>query len=113
MGPWLATIARRSAIDLHHSGKAQGRRWSPWRRMIPAAHDAFRSRQELGTVWEVRRAVEELPPEEQEVVRLQRFEGLTHEEITRPLEIPAGTVKSRSFRAHKRLGERLREAWLP
>jgi RNA polymerase sigma factor (sigma-70 family) len=58
-------------------------------------------------VWEVRRAVAELPGEEQEIVRLQHFEGLTHIEIAERLKLPAGTVKSRSFRAHKRLAAQL------
>ena len=54
-------------------------------------------------VWEVRRAVAELPPEEQDVVRLQHFKGYTHVEIAERLDLPVGTIKSRSFRAHKRL----------
>ena len=58
-------------------------------------------------MWEVRRAVTELPAEEQEIVRLQHFEGLTHTQIAARLELPAGTVKSRSFRAHKRLAAQL------
>jgi RNA polymerase sigma-70 factor (ECF subfamily) len=109
MGPWLATIARRSAIDLHRSEAR--RKAAPLESVAPddpALTTRPESAESLGTVWEVRRAVEELPPEEQEVVRLQHFEGLTHEEIARRLEIPPGTVKSRSFRAHKRLVERLR-----
>jgi DNA-directed RNA polymerase specialized sigma24 family protein len=39
--------------------------------------------------------------------RLQHFEGLTHAQIAERLELPAGTVKSRSFRAHKRLAAQL------
>jgi RNA polymerase sigma-70 factor (ECF subfamily) len=54
-------------------------------------------------VWEVRRAVAELTQAEQDVVRLQHFEGLTHAEIAARLDVPMGTVKSRSFRAHQRL----------
>jgi len=36
------------------------------------------SAEKLYDAWEVRRAVAELPPEEQEIVRLQHSEGLTH-----------------------------------
>ena len=39
--------------------------------------------------------VQELPPEQLEVVRLAFFEGLTHSEICERLELPLGTVKSR------------------
>ncbi|HYZ80408.1 MAG TPA: sigma factor-like helix-turn-helix DNA-binding protein, partial [Solirubrobacteraceae bacterium] len=54
-------------------------------------------------IWEVRRALAELPADEQDVIRLQHFRGFTHEEIAERLDLPVGTIKSRSFRAHKRL----------
>ena len=53
--------------------------------------------------WQVRQAIDALPPDEREVVRLQHLEGLTHVEIAERMGIPAGTVKSRSHRAHQRL----------
>jgi RNA polymerase sigma factor (sigma-70 family) len=58
-------------------------------------------------VWEVREAMAHLPPEEQEIVRLQHLEGFTHAQIAERLGMPVGTVKSRSFRAHKRLAAML------
>ena len=58
-------------------------------------------------VWEVRRAGSELPEDEREVVRLQHFEGLTHAQIAARLEVAVGTIKSRSYRAHKRLAAEL------
>jgi RNA polymerase sigma factor (sigma-70 family) len=109
MGPWLATIARRAAIDLHR-GEAR-REATPIESAAPADPALTtrpQSAEALHAIWEVRAAVGELPPDEQEVVRLQHFEGLTHEEIASRLQIPPGTVKSRSFRAHRRLTERLR-----
>jgi RNA polymerase sigma-70 factor (ECF subfamily) len=42
------------------------------------------------------------------VVKLSHFDGLTHVEIAAELDIPVGTVKSRSHRAHQRLVEMLR-----
>ena len=54
-------------------------------------------------MWEVRRAVDSLPAEDREVVRLQHFAGMSHSEIAERLHIPLGTVKSRTFRAHRRL----------
>jgi RNA polymerase sigma-70 factor (ECF subfamily) len=108
LGPWLATIARRAAIDSYRAEAA--RRADPLESASPA-DPALRSEavtaEELAGVWEVREAIAELPAEEQEVVRLQHFDGLTHLEIAERLDVPAGTVKSRSFRAHKRLAERL------
>jgi RNA polymerase sigma factor (sigma-70 family) len=108
LGPWLATIARRVAIDVH-------------RREALRAHtgldDATLERSDVLTIpdaaasaydaWEVRRAVGDLPPEEREVVQLQHLDGLTHSEIAVKLDIPVGTVKSRSARAYGRLATAL------
>ena len=49
----------------------------------------------------VRAALEHLPPEQVEIVRLSFFDSLTHSEIAERLSLPLGTVKSRlrlSFR---------------
>ena len=53
--------------------------------------------------WQVRQALGELSPDEANLVRLQHMEGLTHTQIAERLNIPVGTVKSRSFRVHRRL----------
>ena len=39
--------------------------------------------------WQVRQAIDALPPDEREVVRLQHLEGLTHTEIAERLGHPA------------------------
>ena len=57
--------------------------------------------------WELRRALDELPADERELVELSHLQGLTHTEIAEQLGVPVGTVKSRSFRAHRRLAARL------
>jgi RNA polymerase sigma factor (sigma-70 family) len=108
LGPWLATIARRVAIDVYR--REAHRAVSPLEAVAPddpalvsppfAAEDAY-------DVWEVRRAVSALPEEEREVVRHQHFDGLTHAQIATQLGVPVGTVKSRSFRAHRRLAVEL------
>lgn len=108
MGPWLATIARRVAIDVHRreAGRYAGQLESV-AQADPALVTEPQSAEALYHVWEVRRAVAQLPPEEQEIVRLQHFEGLTHVQIAERLNLAPGTVKSRSFRAHKRLAVEL------
>jgi RNA polymerase sigma-70 factor (ECF subfamily) len=108
MGPWLATIARRVAIDVYRS---EAHRSADPIESVAPGHPGLVSRpksaEAVCDVWEVRRAVTELPQDEQEIVRLQHFEGFTHREIAERLKLPAGTVKSRSFRAHARLAARL------
>lgn len=108
LGPWLASIARRVAIDV--SRREAVRVADPLDSVAPshpALSSAPESAETVYDIWEVRRAVAELPPEEQDVVRLQHFRGYTHVEIAERLELPVGTIKSRSFRAHKRLAELL------
>jgi RNA polymerase sigma-70 factor (ECF subfamily) len=104
LGPWLASIARRAAIDIQ---RREGLRKSVPIESVHEADRALRSQQPSAEavidVWAVKAAVAELPADEQEIVRLQHFEGLTHEQISSRLGIAVGTVKSRSFRAHKRL----------
>jgi RNA polymerase sigma-70 factor (ECF subfamily) len=108
MGPWLATIARRVAIDVYRSETRRSA--DPIDSVAPgdpALASSPQSVESMCHVWEVRRAVADLPQEERDIVRLQHFEGLTHQEIAARLMLPAGTVKSRSFRAHARLASRL------
>lgn len=59
-------------------------------------------------MFEVRRALDDLPDDEREVIRLNHFAGLSHAEIADHIGIPLGTVKSRSHRAHQRLSELLK-----
>jgi RNA polymerase sigma-70 factor (ECF subfamily) len=110
MAPWLATIARRVAIDVQRS---EGRRRADPLESVapgdPALITQPASAEALHGIWAVRSALQELAPDEQEVIRLQHFEQLTHTEIAELLQVPAGTVKSRSFRAHKRLAARLEQ----
>jgi RNA polymerase sigma-70 factor (ECF subfamily) len=107
LAPWLATIARRVAIDVHRRESRRSHERLDEVHNDPAVVTLPVSAESAYEVWEVRRAVEELPAEERDVVRLQHLEGLTHAEIATRLGVPAGTVKSRSFRAHRHLAARL------
>ena len=101
---WLATIAKRTAIDVY---RREARRPAVALSDVAAGDRALVSLPpELGTldaVWHVRRAIDELPPDEATVVRLQHLDGMTHREISEQLGIALGTVKSRSHRAHRKL----------
>jgi RNA polymerase sigma factor (sigma-70 family) len=104
LGPWLAAIGRRVAIDV--ARREAVRAADPLDSVAPgdpALSSPSGADENVYDIWEVRRAVTELPDDEREIVRLQHFEGLTHVEISERLAIPVGTIKSRSFRAHKRL----------
>ena len=98
-GPWLYAIARRVAVDLYR----RERRHQAADR--PDAEVAVLSPSFEGTweAWEVRSALDELTKEEQAIMRATHYLGLTHEETAERLGIPLGTVKSRSYRAHRRM----------
>jgi RNA polymerase sigma factor (sigma-70 family) len=97
--PLLFTIVRRAAFDVSESSRH--RRWTPLQDVPdPPVEDGL---DQLSTEWQVREAVDSLPEDEREIVKLQHLQGMTHTEIAGQLGVPVGTVKSRSFRAHKRL----------
>jgi RNA polymerase sigma-70 factor (ECF subfamily) len=101
---WIFGITRRAAIDVYR----RERRRPP---TVPLSDrepsvDAL-SVERLWLVWAVRRAVQALPPGEAAVIRLAHFGHLTQAEIAAHLNVPLGTVKSRSHRAHRRLATAL------
>ena len=102
LGPWLATIAQRAAIDVYRRERRH-RSHEDLDDTDPAAGSAAISTEQLSDVWEVREALQRLPEQDRELIRLQHFGELTHTEIAERLAIPLGTVKSRSHRAHRRL----------
>ena len=104
--PWLATIARRAAIDIY---RRESRRPT-----IALAESGARQRavttiagETLDAVWHVRQAIDALPSDEATIVRLQHLDGMTHREISEKLGLALGTVKSRSYRAHRSLARLL------
>ncbi|MFJ8589645.1 RNA polymerase sigma factor [Streptomyces sp. NPDC093595] len=104
--PWLYAITRRAAIDAYR----RAQRFSATSLDVigdagividpPSLDQAWES-------WEVRRAMRQLTGDEREVIRLAHFVGMSHAEISRHLQIPLGTVKSRTARAQRRLAEML------
>jgi RNA polymerase sigma-70 factor (ECF subfamily) len=108
LGPWLATIARRVAIDIHR--REQRREHDRLDDAAPTDSALIAEPPDVERTfeaWELRRALDELPADERELVELNHLQGLTHSEIAERLGVPIGTVKSRSFRAHRRLAARL------
>ncbi|MDJ0771062.1 MAG: RNA polymerase sigma factor [Ilumatobacter sp.] len=100
IAPWLYSIARHTAIDALRS------EMKPTRGGHEPEIDRGVEAESFERTWErfeVRRAIDGLPPDEREVVRRSHLLGYTHDQIASQLGIPIGTVKSRSGRAHKRL----------
>jgi RNA polymerase sigma-70 factor (ECF subfamily) len=93
---WLVTIARSRALDRLRSAGSRTRLAEeaaqiPQDEFGDAAADAVKS--ETGSI--VRKALAELPEEQQKTLFLAYFEGLTQVEIAARLGDPLGTVKTR------------------
>jgi RNA polymerase sigma-70 factor, ECF subfamily len=104
LGPWLMTITRRAALDLIR------REFRPTRGGHAEEQDGVVEDpgiEQAWTAWQVQEALGRLGDDERDIVRLSFFEDLTHTQIADRLGLPIGTVKSRSYRAHRRLAELL------
>ena len=111
--PWILSIARHRALDGLRRRKRWWRRAERWGEEQIAEHDAAAQAPAEAAIpgWpvhrEVHRALASLPEEQQRVVTLAYFEGLSHSEIARRLGQPLGTVKTRIRAAQARLADAL------
>jgi RNA polymerase sigma-70 factor (ECF subfamily) len=103
---FVATIARRRLIDRR---RKLGRQ--PLRQQLTDAEPARQGpppRNEVGEEAALAsEAFEQLSPEQQRVLRLSVYEGLSHELIARSTGLPLGTVKTHARRGLIRLREML------
>ena len=107
--PWLYSITRRAAIDTYRRQRREARHVSydeSWAADVEASVEGP-SLDAAWQVWQVRRALDRLHPDERRVLQLAYYEGLTQSEIAQVLGIALGTVKSRTSRAQRRIAELL------
>lgn len=111
--PWLLRVARNRAIDrLRRRGRQRRKAARLEAYEAGTAAVAFNEPDEAAqSGWHVHRSVHTalaaLPEEQNAVVRLAYFGGLTHSEIARELGIPMGTVKTRLRLAFEKLRKTL------
>jgi RNA polymerase sigma factor (sigma-70 family) len=103
LAAWLTTIAKRVAIDVYRREKRHRNLDNVDTSDSASLVTLPPSAEQIHEVAEVRRALDELPDSDRQLIRMQHFDELTHAEIATELDIPLGTVKSRTFRAHRRL----------
>jgi RNA polymerase sigma-70 factor (ECF subfamily) len=112
---WLMTILRNTFINEFRKTKA---------RPVPLEYDLVADRPSSDGLFaadpsgeifdrvmdgDVVRAIQDLPEEFRIPVILSDLQGLSYQEVADLMDIPVGTVKSRLFRARKRLQQALYE----
>jgi len=104
--PWLYAVARNAITD-----RGRARVEMPAEVPdTPSSEAGPAERAESGwTAWRVHRALEELNDNERKVVELAYWSGLSQSEIAEFLNIPLGTVKTRTRAALGRLAVLLEE----
>jgi len=106
LAPWLATIAGRTAIDVRSQTQ---RRTSPARPADTEPDVVPPTTEQLHQVWVFRHALDALPGQDRELIRLQHQLKLTPTEIAERLAIPLGEVTTRCRQAHRQLAGLLRQ----
>lgn len=112
---WIASIARNRGIDvLRKGGGSKSREVEFWAEADEGAFSHPQTTESQAEVWieqkRIRSAIQKLPKEQQQVLGLAYFRGMTHREIAEELGQPLGTVKTRIRSAMRRLREMLGEA---
>jgi RNA polymerase sigma-70 factor (ECF subfamily) len=102
--PWLYAVARNAIVD-----KLRARDEPPVDPPDVVSHEPGPAeRAESAYVsWRVHRALESLPEREREVLELAYWSGLSQSEVASFLDIPLGTVKTRTRSALAHLAELL------
>jgi RNA polymerase sigma-70 factor, ECF subfamily len=104
--PWIYAVARNAIVD-----RSRAKSELP---VEPPDQASFESGPDLRAeqAWtrlRVHRALEELPEREREVIELAYWRGLSQSEVAESLEIPLGTVKTRTRSGLQRLADLLEE----
>jgi RNA polymerase sigma-70 factor (ECF subfamily) len=104
--PWLYAVARNAIVDrARHRAEPPGEAPD-----APSSEAGPDERAESAYVsWRVHRALEGLPQTERDVLELAYYGGLSQSEIAAFLDIPLGTVKTRTRSGLGRLAHLLEE----
>jgi RNA polymerase sigma-70 factor (ECF subfamily) len=104
-GAWLYTIARNAIVD------AQRRRPAPTLadppEVVSTSPTPDEEAESSWNAWRVHRALETLPEHERSVIDLAYFSGLSQSEVAGFLQLPLGTVKTRTRSGLARLADEL------
>jgi RNA polymerase sigma-70 factor (ECF subfamily) len=104
---FVFTLARRAGVDLLRRRSSRSTPAIPVEQLdAPAGDGAF---DELVLALDIRDVLESLSPKHREVLELQYLSDMTQAQIAARLDVPLGTVKTRTFHALRALRELLLE----
>ena len=93
LSSWLLTITRNAAIDRLRKERHQQTRH------IEQIEQLANTRDDRGHSWYdgqvLNSLLQELPPEQRQLIELAFYQGYTHTELSENLRLPLGTVKTR------------------
>jgi RNA polymerase sigma factor (sigma-70 family) len=92
---WMMNIARNTAIDkLRSKGELMKSRIQEGNNIVYTLEHGLKTEQKIDTIG-LNRLIEGLKPEYQAIINLAYFKGFTLDEISKTLDVPLGTVKTR------------------
>ncbi len=106
---WLLTITRNAGIDRL---RKERRHWTPYELSDGLLQLSEEAAVDQNPYWYdgliLARLLQQLPPEQRQLIELAFYQGYTHSELAENLQLPLGTVKTRL-----RTGlQKLRTLWL-
>jgi len=109
VGPWLLAVARNRAIDyLRYQRRRSESSIDLNETEHPALFADMRSDPlNFDHARHVKRALEQLNPQQREAIELAYFEGMSQSEVARRMDQPLGTVKTWMRRALQQMREAL------
>ena len=111
---WLTSITRHGAIDqLRRRGSRPEQHNVAWAELAPGAEPSVNGPEQAAALAmereRVRAAIAQLPEEQQQVLALAYFQGLTQSQMAETLDLPLGTVKTRIRLGMQKLRDLLQE----
>ena len=105
--PWFYRVLRNRCIDMMRSGRLRRSATLEREPSDAASSDPSQDASRAEELARLRRELDRLPEEMQEIIMLRDYNDLSYAEIAEVLEVPKGTVMSRLHRARSALRERM------
>jgi RNA polymerase sigma factor (sigma-70 family) len=104
---WMIKIVRNCWIDELRSRKRRQQTFLPEEEGEHKGYDGHTDMERAAEMHGVSRALQELPPDQREVIGLVVLEGLSYREAAGILDVPIGTLTSRLNRGRQALTSKL------